>query len=415
MKQSQLSFIGKALLLLAVLVLLPACSGPSQGSAPSAPKEILIGASLPESGALAGFGVYLKWSYTTAINEVNKAGGLYLSQYKTKVPVRLIIYDDQSLPQQATTNMQRLILQDRVNTLLGDPSPPLLLAAAAVAERERIPLVGIAPIRAFLGARQSWSYSWDVFFDELNMTQQQYLTMNTVNSNHRVALFTDNEQDGVVMGGLWTQNAAKFGYTIAYHANFPVGTTDYGDLIRRAQAANAQIVIAQMVTPDAIALWRQMQALNYRPAAAFLEKAAEPVQWWAAQGKTAQGVMVAGYWDPSLPYSGSASLRQRFEQETGQTYSEIIAPAYADTQLLMDAIQSAGTLDPQAINAAIGKTNKTYVVGPVDFATGPGGHTSTLPSFMLQWQNGQEQAIYPSRQATAKLIYPLPSWSAVAS
>src|SRR5260370_6749608 len=356
MKQSHVFFLGKALLLLAVLVLLPACSGLSQESARSAPKEILIGASLPESGALAGFGVYLKWSYTTAINEVNKAGGLYYSQYKAKVPVRLSIYDDQSLSQQATTNMQRLILQDRVNALLGDPSPPLLLAAAAVAERERIPLVGIAPIRALLGARQSWSYSWDVFFDELNMTQQQFLTMNTVNSNHRVALFTDNEQDGVVMGGLWTQNAAKYGYTIAYHANFPVGTTDYGDLIRRAQAANAQIVIAQMVTPDAIALWRQRQALNYRPAAAFLEKAAEPAQWWAALHQTAQGVMVAGYWDPALPYTGAASLPQRFEQETGLTYSEAIAPAYADAQLLMDAIQSAGALEPHAITPPIRQT-----------------------------------------------------------
>jgi branched-chain amino acid transport system substrate-binding protein len=108
-------------------------------------------------------------------------------------------------------------------------------------------------------------------------------------------------------------------------------------------------------------------------------------------------------------------LPQRFEQETGLTYSEAIAPAYTDAQLLMDAIQSAGALDPQAINAAIGKTNKTYVVGPVDFATGPGGHTSVLPSFMLQWQNGQEQVVYPSQDATAKLIYPLPSWSIVAS
>jgi branched-chain amino acid transport system substrate-binding protein len=274
--------------------------------------------------------------------------------------------------------------------------------------------VGISPIRAFLGARQNWSYSWDVFFDELNMTQQQFLTMNTVNSNHRVALFTDNEQDGVVMGQLWTQNAPKFGYTIAYHANFPVGTTDYGDLIRRAQAANAQIVIAQMETPDAIALWKQMQGLSYHPAAAFLEKAAEPGQWWAALHQTAQGVMVAGYWDPDLPYAGAASLPQRFKQETGLTYSEIIAPAYADAQLLMDAIQSAGKLDPQAINVAIGKTHKTYLVGPVDFATGPGGHTSVLPSFMLQWQSGLEQVVYPSQNATAKLIYPLPSWSTVA-
>src|SRR5258708_40333384 len=99
MKQLRLSFVVKALLLLVVFVPLPACGGPSQGSAP---KEILIGASIPESGALAGVGPYLKWSYTTAGNEVNNAGGLYLSQYKTKIPVRLILVDDQRLPQQAT-------------------------------------------------------------------------------------------------------------------------------------------------------------------------------------------------------------------------------------------------------------------------------------------------------------------------
>lgn len=412
MKQSRFSYLFLSGILLSAFLFLPACGGTSQGS--SAPGTILIGASFPESGALAGFGSYLKWSYTTAIDEVNKAGGLYLSLYKVKVPVKLVSYDDQSLPQQATANVQRLILQDRVSAVLGDPSPPLLLAAAAVAEREHIPLVGISPIRAFLGARPNWTYSWDVFFDELNMTKQQWLTMNTVSSNRRVALFTDNEQDGVVMGGLWTQNAAKFGYTIAYHASFPVGTTDYSDLIRRAQAANTQIVIAQMETPDAITLWKQMQALNYRPAAAFLEKAAEPGQWWSALHQAAQGVMVSGYWDPSLPYPGAATLAQHFAQETGQAYSEIIAPAYTDAQLLMDAIQNAGTLDPHAINIAIGKINKTYVVGPVDFATGPGGHTSGLPSFMLQWQNGQEQAVYPPQNVTAKLIYPLPSWHAVA-
>jgi branched-chain amino acid transport system substrate-binding protein len=411
MKRTWLSHRVIIILILVLSLFIAACGTPQNGSTQSAPKEILIGASLPESGALAGFGTHLKWSYTTAVNEINQAGGLYLSQYKTKVPVRLIVYDDQSLPQQATANMQRLIQKDQVKAILGDPSPPLFLAGAAVVEREHIPLVGIAPIRAILGARPNWNYIWDVFFDELDMTQQQFLTMNTVSSNHRVALFTDNEQDGVVMGKLWTENAPKFGYTIAYHADFPVGTTDYGDLIRRAQAADAQIVIAQMIPPDAIALWKQMQALNYRPTAAFIEKAAEPVQWVEALKEAAQGVMVAGYWHPSLPYPGASSLRQRFEQETGQKYSEIIAPAYTDAQLLMDAIVSAGTLDPGAINVAIGKTNKTYVAGPVNFASGPGGHTSVLPSFMLQWQNSAAQVVFPEKVATAKLLYPLPPWS----
>jgi len=70
----------------------------------------------------------------------------------------------------------------------------------------------------------------------------------------------------------------------------------------------------------------------------------------------------------------------------------------------------AGTLNPQAVNASIGKTDKTYAVGPINFATGPGGHTSVLASFVVQWQNGQTQIVYPAKLATAKLVYPLPSW-----
>ncbi len=407
MKETRLFQIIASALMLVALVLLPGCGGQQQASAP---KEIVIGASIPKSGALAGFGLYEGWGYKAAVDEVNKAGGLLLSKYNTKVPVRLQLYDDESRPEVVTTNTQRLVLNDKVNALLGSATPPLVLAGATVAERNRVPMVtGIAPIRAFLGANPKWNYTWDIFFDELDMTQQQFHTMDTVQSNKEVALFTDNEQDGVVMGGLWEQNAKKFGYHVAYHANFPVGTTDFGDLIRRAQSAKAQIVIAQMITPDAITLWKQMQTLNYHPNAAFFEKGAEPVQWWSALNKAAQGVMVSGYWYPTFPYPGASSLRTRFEKDTGQTYSQHIADTYTSAQVLMDAIVSAGSLDSSAINEAIGKTNKTYVVGPINFAAGPGGHTSPLPSFMLQWQNGQTQIVYPNKLATAKIVYPLAS------
>jgi branched-chain amino acid transport system substrate-binding protein len=410
MKQKHLFQVLIAAFFLPLLAILPACGGQSAGS--TAPKQILIGASIPQTGALAAFGTYEKWGYTTAVNDINKSGGIYLAQYKTKVPVQLKIYDDESRPEQATSNTQRLILNDKVVALLGSATPPQVIAQAVVAERNHIPMVtGIAPIRAFLAAQPKWSSVWDIFFDELDMTQQQFLTMNTVSSNKKVALFTDNEQDGVTMGKLWEETAPKFGYTIAYHAQFPVGTTDFGDLIRRAQAAKAEIVIAQMITPDAIALWRQMQSLNYRPKAAFIEKGAEPVQWASALGKAAQGVMVTGYWYPTLPYPGAKDLRQRFEKETNQTYSQHIADTYTAAQVLLDAIGSAGSLDPKAINTAIGKTDKTYVVGHIDFATGPGGHTSALPTFMLQWQDNQTQIVYPSASTTARIIYPLPAWN----
>lgn len=394
-------FVG---LMLSVMVL-SACGGGQQ-----APEEIVIGASIPKSGVLSAFGSYEEWGYQTAVDEVNEAGGIYLSEFDANVPVRLVLYDDESTPDKVAENTERLILQDEVTALLGSATPPLVISGAVIAEREGVPMVtGIAPIRAFLGANQEgWNWVWDIFFDELEMTQQQYLTMDQVDSNKKVALFTDNEQDGVVMGGLWEENAAKFGYEVVYHADFPVGTTEYGDMIRRAQEAEAEIVIAQMITPDALALWNQMQALGYIPKAAFFEKGGEPVAWWDVLGESAQGTGVAGYWHPELDYPGAAELRESFESDTGQLYSQHIADTYASAKVLLDAIERAGSLDKEAINTAVGQTDETYVVGPVKFSEGPNQHASPLPIFMLQWQDGDLQIVYPPELATQDFIYPIP-------
>jgi branched-chain amino acid transport system substrate-binding protein len=375
----------------------------------AAPKEIVIGSSICKTGVFAGFGSYQHWGFSTAVNEVNKAGGIYLSKYKAKFPVKLFLYDDENRPEKVVENTERLILRDKVHGLISPASPPNVIPAGNLAEREGIPMsAALCPIRAFLGAREQWKWVWDMFFDELDMTKQQFLTMNTVQSNKKVALFTDNEQDGVIMGELWEKNAVEFGYQVVYHARFPVGTSDYGDLIRKAQEAQAEIVICQMIEPDSIALWRGMRALGYKPKAAFFEKGGEGATWWKAHGQAAQGLMVVGYWHPGLGYPGAKDLRGRFEKDTGQAYSQHIADSYAAAQILMDAIGRAGSLEPKAINAEMAKTNKTYVVGPVKYTEGKGAHAAVLPSFMLQWQNGDVEIVYPPKWATAKIIYPIP-------
>src|SRR5205814_1136453 len=76
---------------LSILIFLSACLGRR-----SAPAEILIGATLPETGRFfvnAG-------SFRPLLNawaaRVNEAGGIYLADYGKRLPVRFIIYDDES-------------------------------------------------------------------------------------------------------------------------------------------------------------------------------------------------------------------------------------------------------------------------------------------------------------------------------
>jgi branched-chain amino acid transport system substrate-binding protein len=81
--------------------------------------EIVIGASLPLSGPLAGFGSFQQWGYKRAVDEVNKAGGISIGG--TKQMVKLIIRDDKTDPNATASNTETLISREANGDRLRSP------------------------------------------------------------------------------------------------------------------------------------------------------------------------------------------------------------------------------------------------------------------------------------------------------
>ena len=82
-------------------------------------KEILIGSNLPLSGPASMAGEEQRWSYEQAVEDVNKGGGIYVKEYGKKLPVRLIVMDDETDGGKAATVVERLIKRTNVDFLLG--------------------------------------------------------------------------------------------------------------------------------------------------------------------------------------------------------------------------------------------------------------------------------------------------------
>ena len=368
--------------------------------------EIVIGASLPLSGPLAGFGSFQQWGYKRAVDEVNKAGGISIGGKKEMV--KLIIRDDKTDPNAAAANTETLISRDHVVAMLGSCTPALVNAGALVAERAKKPLVtGCDPLEAFKSVHK-WKWVWDIFFDEPDLASVELKAIADLGAktNMKIALWHDNGPDGQVVGGqIWPVLAKKFGYDIVQNAEFPVDNTQFTSIIGDAKSKGAEVVLVDAITPQAVAIRKQMAASGYTPKVLNIEKGAEPVQFAEALGKLSDGVLVGGYWDPSFPYPGAADLAKAFETETKLSSSQHIADSYAAAQVLLDGIAAAGSIDPAKINEALAKTNKTYVVGPVKFDE---NHTAKLPVVSLQWQGGKTVVIWPKAAKTGDFLFPLP-------
>jgi branched-chain amino acid transport system substrate-binding protein len=375
-------------------------------AAPAVADEIVIGASLPLSGPLAGFGSFQQWGYKRAVDEVNKAGGISIGG--TKQMVKLIIRDDKTDPNATASNTETLISRDHVVAMLGSCTPALVNAGSLVADRAKKPLVtGCDPLGAFKSVRK-WKYVWDLFFDEGDLSAAPFKALAELGAqtNKKVAIWHDNGPDGQVVGGtIWPAVAKESGYEVVQNASFPTDNAQFTSIVAEAKSKGADVVLVDAITPQAIAIRKQMASAGYTPKVLDIEKGAEPVQFAEALGKLSDGVLVGGYWDPSFPYPGAAELAKAFETETKLSSSQHIADSYAAAKILLDAITTAGSTDSEKINAAIGATDRTYVVGPIKFDE---NHVARLPIVAEQWQGGKAVIVWPKEAKTGEFLFPLP-------
>ncbi len=365
---------------------------------------VVIGASLPLSGALAGFGGFQKWGYKHAVDEVNAAGGIDIGGTQRKVELKIL--DDKSNPNQVSRNTQTLISGNKVSGLLGSCTSSLVTAGAMVADRARVPFVtGGATLQVFTSVKK-WSYAWDIFFDETDAGVLSFETLKSQEfaTNKKVAILHDNGPDGTVFGGrLWPPLAKQYGYKVVANVEFPTDNTDFSAAVQQAEGSGADVLLVDAATPQAIAIRKQMATTGYKPKFIQMEKGAEPPQFPQALGSLANGVAVGAYWDPSYPYPGAKNLAAVYEKESGKRVSQHIADSYTAAKVLLDAIARAGSTDANTVNKAIGQTAGIYPAGPVQFDW---DHTAKLPMSELQWQNGKTVIVWPTDIMTGKFLSP---------
>ncbi|MBL9037352.1 MAG: ABC transporter substrate-binding protein [Archangium sp.] len=113
-----------------------AAQAPVAAAAPTgADDTIVIGEVGSLTGSEAAFGISTRNGIEMAIDEANAAGGVKGKKLK------VIVYDDQSKPEEAASATARLIGQDKVQLILGEVASSNSLAMAPKAQEAKVPMI----------------------------------------------------------------------------------------------------------------------------------------------------------------------------------------------------------------------------------------------------------------------------------
>jgi branched-chain amino acid transport system substrate-binding protein len=391
--------------LLAALVVSSALAA-GFGVVQAAENEIVVGAPISLTGPLAGDGKEQKWAYEQAVADINAAGGLEVGG--KKLPVRLVIADDESSEGKVAAALENLIKVQNVDVLLSTHSGPMNVAGAIVAEKYK-KFYMITTCFPFQWQPLNAKYSALFFFHPGPGAEVPFQIWQSLPEDQRPknpALVTEDSPDGAGFGGAFVGAAEKYGYKFAVNDPWAIGATDYSALVTKLKAANVDAMLVFGSPSDTITLLRQMKELDFSVPYFHGWKGTWTGEFHDALGKDSNHILTDGFWSASYPYTGAKELGDRFEKEFGKD-SVTVGAFYANAQVLMQAITRAGSTDGDKIHDAIfNQEFKDTVVGDLKFdETG----FALIPSVATQWWEGRHELIFPNGNWTYK---PAPAWSA---
>ena len=387
---------------------------------------IRIGYTLPLSGGLAGNGRPAFLAHKLWVEDVNAKGGLLGRK------VELVNYDDQSNAGQVPALYTKLIEVDKVDLVVSSYSTALIAPAMPVIMGHGTAFVTL------LGSATNDAFQYDrtVNVSPTGGNMQQ----DFAKGFFEVAMNAEPKPKTVAIAGLdsdFLQRSMKSartqakatGLEIVYDKSYPPSTVDYGPIIRGIQAAKPDIVYLASYPTDSVGLLKAIYETKL--SATVLGGGMIGPQITAIKAQFGPMLNNLLCWDvyapePTLKFPGVEAFLERYRAAAEKEKTDplgLYAPplAYAQMQVMEQAVARIGKIDQEAIGADFHASTFPTVLGDLKFdAKGEWQHERNL---YVQYQGvkgndveqfkkpGVEVILYPDQYKSGKLLTPFPAAS----
>jgi branched-chain amino acid transport system substrate-binding protein len=379
--------------------------------------NLRIGVAVPLTGTFGKDGALVKDAYAFWAETMNAKGGVKIQGQR--FPVELIFYDDQSDPQLSAKLVEKLVKEDKVDLLLGGFGSSQVMAASAVSERLKYPMIsGSASSNALF--TRGFKYYFSTLGKATEEVRGVVEVFSTVKSKPKtVAIiganipFTAQACDGFEL------YAQKFGFVIIHKELFPLSLQDYNTLLQKIKAKNPDVLLVGSHMSVALRVMKAMKEIDFNPKAVGFSYGPTVPGFVQGLGKDTEYVLAASEWTPNLPYRDAvfgtaADLNKSYFQKYNR-YPDFVEVASIGGALAQQiSMEELGLKPPLKEEDRVRLMEKLHRInimtsyGQIQF--GEDGANVDHPPVAVQVQKGKLVNVYPKKAAEGELWYPMPAW-----
>ena len=376
-----------------------------------AQKVIRIGAAVSATGTYTTEGNDVRQGYRLWLEWVNNEhGGIKVGDDRYKV--ELVLYDDEGGADTTARLVEKLITEDGVDFLLGPYTSGLTRSAIEVAEKH-----GTIMVEANGGAESLFAQGFQNLFAVLtpagDYTQSALELLAAKGAKTVVIAHSDAAFATSVAAGAqhW---AAEYGLEVLGVEAYPQDVADVRGIIAEFKGLSPDVFVGGGHFNDTLLFIRTAKELNFNPQAMVLTVGPSNPQLIAEVGADADYAIGPTQWEASMSYRGAhfgtaADYAARYQEMWGQAPTYQAAGSTAAALALHLAIEAAGSLDTDAVRAALRDLDIATFYGPISFDET--GKNTAKPMGTIQVQHGEILVVAPSNAAGADLLYPAPAWA----
>jgi len=355
-----------------------------------ASNPIKIGFTTELTGPWTFFGTSCVAGLKMATDEINKAGGVL------KRPLEFVIQDNQTNPSQALASVRNMVVNDKVVALSGPTSSDVALAVYGYAEQNKVPFV--VPVAAFPQlTKPGTRYTFRIEPDAAGWGYAMAKFIEQRKPGAKVALMhSDAALMRAIMAGFRYQ-APLSKLSVVSDILFPQGSSDATVQAAQVRAANPDYVIVSGAGAFDNVLTNQLLDLGIKP-----EQIIHPygittqVFGW---GQRSVGSIYGSFFDQGMDNitPEGKDFIKRFDTAAQRPPSYVENYCYVTPYIFKQALEAAGSDDPEKLRDAISKLNTKEITSGVPIVFDKNGARKEYMYFM-EIQGVEGKRTYKSKQ-----------------
>jgi branched-chain amino acid transport system substrate-binding protein len=408
----------------AIILSVGACTADEPEGQRSSVREVRIGVLAPRTGASQAAGNEAQRGAELAAELVNGERGpvslVGISRGGLVGPggakLTVVGADTRSQPEVGAAEAARLVGEERVVGLVGAYDAEVTEVASQRSERLRVPFVnGDSPAGYLTERGLDWFFRTgptDRMLGEAFFSALGQLSANA----RRVAVLYTNDRPGNVVADLVEGLAREGGFQLAAKVPVQPVSGDAAAAVQQVRAAAVQpdaVFVVATAAADATRLIRAFRQVNYTPpgimafGAGFL-----PAQVFAAAGDDALGLLSGTAWSREVAGRNPIAkpIMELYEERFGQPMSEVAAGSFTAVLVLAEAVNTAGSIDPQRVRAALLNLDipGREMIMPWSGVRFNASHQNTAAAGVVEQRvEGGFRVVFPGELQQAQAVWPL--------